>query len=221
MTISALKRNKTLQIFTIFLRYLIGAAFVFASIVKILGQRFTTNSGADSPINSAWHFFETMYASGLYWNFIGWSQLLVGLLLMTQRWSTFGAVAFLPIIMNVFVITISYEFAGTPAITFLMLLANIFLLVWDWNKLKLLFISNNFDYRDDNPPFSKLNTWAFLGIFYFLLVLVIRFGTSYLVRIDGFNAFYFMFTCFGLAVFIGLFLIVYELRRTKRYHKKP
>ncbi len=217
MTISSLKRIKTLQIFTIFLRYLIGAAFVFASVVKIQGLRFTSDSGAGSPINSAWHFFETIYASGLYWKFIGWGQLLAGLILMTQRWSTFGAVLFLPIVTNIFVITVSYEFAGTPLITFLMLLANLYLLLWDWNKLKFLFSNNNFDFRDDNPPFSKLNTWAFLGIFYFFLVLIMRFGSGYLVKTGGLNPFYFMLTCFGLAVLIGLILIIFELRRTKRY----
>jgi hypothetical protein len=217
MTISSLKRIKTLQIFTIFLRYLIGSAFVFASIVKIQGLRFTSDSGAGSPINSAWHFFETMYASGLYWKFIGWGQLVAGLILMTQRWSTFGAVLFLPIITNIFIITLSYEFAGTPLITFLMLLANLYLLIWDWNKLKFLFSNNNFDFRDDNPPFSKLNTWAFLGIFYFFLVLIMRFCSEYLVKNGRFNPFYFLLTCFGLAVVIGLILIIYELRRTKRY----
>jgi hypothetical protein len=158
MTISNLKKNTTLQIFTIFLRFLIGAAFVFASIVKIQGLRFTSDSGAGNPINSAWHFFETMYQSGIYWKLIGWGQLLAGLILMTQRWITIGAVLFLPIITNIFFITISYEFAGTPIITFLMLLANLYLLVWDWNKLKLLFSNHNFEFRDDNPPFSKLNT---------------------------------------------------------------
>jgi hypothetical protein len=217
MTISGLKRMKTIQIFTIFLRYLIGSAFVFASIVKIQGMRFTSDSGAASPINSAWHFFETMYASGLYWKFIGWGQLAAGLILMTQRWSTFGAVLFFPIITNIFIITLSYEFAGTPFITFLMLLANIFLLIWDWNKLKILFSNQNFEFREDNPPFSKLNTWAFLGIFYFFLVLIMRFGSEYLVKSGRFNSFYFILSCLSLAFVIGLILIIFELRRTKRY----
>jgi hypothetical protein len=158
-----------------------------------------------------------MYASGLYWKFIGWGQLMAGLILMTQRWSTFGAVLFFPIITNIFIITLSYEFAGTPLITFLMLLANLYLLLWDWNKLKFLFSNNNFDFRDDNPPFSKLNTWAFLGIFYFFLVLIMRFGSEYLVKNGIFNPYNFLFTSFGLAVVIGLILIIYELRRTKRY----
>ena len=42
---SSLKNKVWLQIFIIYTRYLIGSAFVFASIVKIKGNRFTTDSG--------------------------------------------------------------------------------------------------------------------------------------------------------------------------------
>uniref|UniRef100_UPI0035CBD39B hypothetical protein n=1 Tax=uncultured Nostoc sp. TaxID=340711 RepID=UPI0035CBD39B len=138
MILEKLKRLTTIQLFTIYLRYLLGTAFVFASIVKIQGQRFTTNSGSGAPINESWHLFETLYQSGLYWQFIGWGQCLAGFLLMTQLFSTLGAVLFLPIMLNIFVITISYYFAATPIITFLMLLANIYLLIWDWPRLSVV-----------------------------------------------------------------------------------
>ena len=70
--------------------------------------------GADEPIDSAWHMFETLYRSGLWWKFLGLGQIIAGLLLMTQRFSKLGALMFLPIIANVFVITVSYDFRGTP-----------------------------------------------------------------------------------------------------------
>ena len=133
-----IKKNIWAQLFIVYTRYLIGGAFVFASIVKIMGNRFTAESGADNPIDSAWHFFETMYASGLYWKFIGVAQLLAGFLLLTQRYAKLGALVNLPIIANVFVITLSYYFAYTPVITGLMFLANIILIIWDWNELKVL-----------------------------------------------------------------------------------
>lgn len=83
----AIKRKILPQIIIIYTRYLIGGTFVFASLIKIKGTRFTSVSGESNPINSAWHFFETMYQSGLYWKFIGVCQLLAGFLLMTQRFS--------------------------------------------------------------------------------------------------------------------------------------
>ena len=164
------------QLFIIYLRYIIGFAFVFASIVKIQGLRFTTDSGAENPINTAWHFFETMYQSGLYWKFLGLSQLLAGLILMTQKYAKLGALLFLPIIANVFIITISYDFRGTPVITGLMLLANFILIAWDWNTLKILV--------NKKPSFqSKLrlendSLWTILGILFFVLTIAAKIFAS-------------------------------------------
>jgi len=125
-------------LFVIYTRYALGGAIVFASIIKIKGNRFTTNSGEDYPVNSAWHMFETLYQSGLFWEFIGWSQLVVGVLLMTQKWAKLGALLCFPITLNIFIITLSYYFAYTPVITGMMLLANLLLLAWDWQELKSL-----------------------------------------------------------------------------------
>jgi len=58
--------------------YLLGGAFVFASLIKIKGKRSTLMSGEAEPLNSALHFFATMYQSGMYWKFIGLGQLLAG-----------------------------------------------------------------------------------------------------------------------------------------------
>ncbi|MBO6534282.1 MAG: DoxX family protein [Muricauda sp.] len=135
---NGLKEKIVPQILIIYIRYLLGGAFVFASLIKIKGLRFTSESGALEPIGSAWHFFETMYQSGLYWKFIGMAQLIAGFLLMTQRFSKLGALINLPIILNVFIITLSYYFAYTPVITGSMLVANLLLIIWEWNEIKIL-----------------------------------------------------------------------------------
>lgn len=124
------------RLFVIYLRYLIGFAFIFASIIKIKGERFTSIP----PTEPVGYFFEAMYQSGFYWNFLGWAQLIAGSLLMSQRFSTIGALAFFPIILNICLITISIDFgSGTPVITTLMLLGTIFLILWDYKKLRILF----------------------------------------------------------------------------------
>lgn len=164
-------KNKLLpQLFIIYTRYLIGFAFVFASIKKIQGMRFTTESGAENPINTAWHFFETLYQSGIYWKFLGIGQLIAGILLMTQRYAKLGAVAFFAIITNVFVITISYDFRGTPIITGLMLLANILLLIWDWDTLKVLF-----NKEPNFPSQNRLESepiWIYIGVSFLILTII-------------------------------------------------
>jgi hypothetical protein len=63
---------------------------------------------------------------------------------MTQLYAGLGAVVMFPIVIKIFIITISYYFAGTPVITGLLLLANIFLILWDYQKLLPLLQPNNF-----------------------------------------------------------------------------
>lgn len=193
------------QVCIIYLRYLIGFAFVFASIVKIQGLRFTAESGATNPINSAWHFFETLYQSGLYWKFLGIGQLIAGFLLLTQRYAKLGAVLFFPIIANIFVITISYDFRGTPLITGSMLLANILLILWDWDSLRVLLnkpAKISYQKRLEND-----SLWITLGFVFFVLTVTAKFLVS------GSNV---VFLFVGLFV-LGIVGFIIGYQRKKRY----
>jgi hypothetical protein len=129
------KQKTFLQIFTIYLRYLIGGAFIIAAIGmgKLNGSSNLLNS-MSTPIQNLepiQQFFRVMSESGLYWKFIGWTQIVAGVLLMSQRLAKLGTLMFFGMVLNIFVITISYEFKGTPIVTGLMLLATTYLLVWD------------------------------------------------------------------------------------------
>jgi len=195
------------QIFIIYTRYLIGGAFVFASLIKIKGNRFTSDSGAENPINSAWHFFETMYESGLYWKFIGVSQLIAGFLLMTQRYSKLGALVNFPIVLNIFIITLSYYFAFTPVVTGLMLLANLVLILWDWNELKVLF--NLTPLIDKAKRLERFKVWEVTGLILFTFTFLYR------ALIDKYNIGYWFVTCLIIGI-SGLFIGLYSYRKSKR-----
>jgi len=197
-----LKDKIWLQLIVIYTRYLIGGAFVFASIIKIKGQRFTSKSGAAEPINSAFHFFETMYASGLYWIFLGLGQLLAGFLLMTQRYSKLGDLGNLPIILNVFVITISYSFGLTPIIVALMLLANIGLIVWEWDELKSLII---LPFLRKAKTIENYPIWEITGYFLFAFTFVYR------ILIDQYDSFFWMLICF----LIGIAGLIFGLKQIR------
>ena len=197
------------QLFIIYTRYLIGGAFVFASVIKIKGHRFTSVSGEDAAINTAWHFFETMYQSGLYWNFIGVGQLISGLLLMTQRYAKLGALLNFPIILNIFVVTISYNFAGTPLITGFMLLANISLILWDYNTFRVLW--NQKPIAEDTSRIEFHPLWSYLGIILFL------FTFSYRWMYNQYNLFVWFGFCFVAGIIgavIGL-RVFYKRKRIK------
>ncbi|WP_223606197.1 DoxX family protein [Chryseobacterium sp. OSA05B] len=135
MTFEKLRTNKLNQWIIIHLRYLVGFAFFPSGMTKLLGNRFTVLS-TDTPIGA---FFEAMYQTGFYWNFLGLSQLVAGILLMTQRFALLGALMFLAILTNIWIITISLSFTGTWVITSLMMIAVTVLLIWDHHKLMPIF----------------------------------------------------------------------------------
>lgn len=149
----------------ILLRYLIGFAFIPSGLTKLAGQRFTRLS-TDNPVGA---YFEAMYQTGWYWNFLGAAQLVAAFLLMTQRYATLGAVLFFTIIVNIWAITVSIGFSGTWIITTLMLLATLLLLLWDWEKIRVLLIAEGQSVPavTSVQHYQPLKAWSWLGLFLF------------------------------------------------------
>ncbi len=133
--LARIKGNRYWRWFTWTTRVLLAIGFMPSGLTKALGNRFTSLS-LDTTVG---FFFEALYRSGFYWNFLGICQLSAALLLLIPRTATIGALIYFPIILNIFVITVAMHFRGTPIITGLMLLANIYLLCWDLDRLKGLF----------------------------------------------------------------------------------
>lgn len=175
------KQRTVLQIFTVYLRYLIGGGFIIAAfgMGKFSGQQLAI-SHAGAPIETLeplQQFFRVMATSGLYWQFIGLTQVIGGGLLMTQRFAKLGAVIFFGLILNIFVITVSYSFRGTPVVTGLMLLATTWLLFWDLNSFQFLFRSPE---EENLIPFKKLRIaddtfWIGLGTLMFVTIVALAF----------------------------------------------
>ncbi len=213
MLLANLKNSVFIQVFIIYTRYLIGASFVFASVVKIKGERFMTDMNMinGSPVHSLGHMFETLYQSGLYWKFIGVSQLIAAFLLMTQRFSKLGALSFFPIILNIFFITTSYEFAGTIYITSLMLLANVILLIWDWEELKTLFNIYPSEIINKNR-FEKMKIWELCGLTLFAFTAI---GRSFVINFV--NLMIWIIGCLTIGI---IFLIIGVRRNNKLTHKQ-
>lgn len=134
---AAVTRNKWLQLFTAFTRLLLAFGFIPPSIKKILGQPFTVLPDS----NPVGHYFNALYQTGFYYEFIGWGQLFAAVLLLFPRTAHLGALMFFPIILNIAVLTSSVGFAGTNYITALMLLAATYLVCWDYDRLKAIFFS--------------------------------------------------------------------------------
>ena len=159
--------------FTLFTRILLAAGFIPTGMVKLLGQRFTTLPDT-TPIGA---FFESMYQTGLFWNFIGAVQVVAGVLLLIPRHAHLGALLFLPVIASINVINVALGFGLTTVITALMLLAALYLCCWDYDRFRSLFTTRPFEPRHRIPTLT-LDRWERLGFFVFSMALLAFFGST-------------------------------------------
>ena len=134
---AAVVGNGWAQLFTAFTRIILAIGFIPPSIPKIMNVPFTTLPDS----NPVGHYFNALYHTGFYYQFIGWGQIFAAVLLLFPRTAHFGALMFFPIIVNITVLTNSVGFVGTKYITILMLLACTYLLAWEYDRLKPLFFS--------------------------------------------------------------------------------
>lgn len=149
----AFTRRWWTQLFTAFTRVLLAVGFIPPSYTKIIHQPFTVLPDSH-PVG---HYFNALYQTGFYYEFIGWGQMIAAILLLIPRTAHIGALLFLPIIANIAVLTASVGFAGTWIITIFMSLAALYLVAWEYDRLKpIIFYS-----REDSP---RIFTFQFIKI---------------------------------------------------------
>jgi uncharacterized membrane protein YphA (DoxX/SURF4 family) len=168
--------------FTLFTRILLAAAFIPTGMVKVLGRRFTVIS-PDDPIGA---FFEAMYQTGLFWNFIGAVQVIAGVLLLIPRLAHIGAALFVPVVVNIFVITIALDFRGTPVVVGLMLLAVTYLCAWDYDRFRGLLTTSEFA-PEHRPARLRLDPLERVGFLVFAAALLSFFLMTRGLALRGFG----------------------------------
>lgn len=129
---AAVTRRWWTQLFAAFTRCIIAVGFIPPSIPKILGKPFTVLPDSH-PVG---HYFNALLKTGFYYEFIGWAQLIAAILLLIPRTSHIGALLFFPIIVNIAILTASVGFAGTWVITLFMSIAGLFMVAWEYDRLK-------------------------------------------------------------------------------------
>jgi hypothetical protein len=132
-----------------------------------MGERFT----GLSPNHPLGHYFDALHLTGYYYTFIGVGQLIAALLLLIPRTALLGAILYFPIMLNICVLTYATRFEGTRIAT-LMLLANLFLLVWDYERLKHILPFSRHD-RDHLVTENKKFPFLFFAFVFATAALVI------------------------------------------------
>ena len=133
------RRNKWLGYFAIFNRIALAAGFLPSGLQKVIGERFTVLA-VNHPMGN---FLEAFYHTGYYYTFVGLMQVTAAILLLIPRTATLGAVIYFPIILNICVLSQAVRFDGSQVTSPLMVLAVLYLLCWDYHKLKFIFPFNH------------------------------------------------------------------------------
>ncbi|MCT8340310.1 DoxX family protein [Flavobacteriaceae bacterium TK19130] len=126
------RRNKWLQYFAIFNRFALALGFLPSGMQKVLGFRFTA-----LPVNHPMgHYLDALFQTGYYYTTIGIFQVLAAILLNIPRTATLGAIIYFPIILNITILSLAVRFDGSLFSSPLMVLSCLFLLCWDYHKVK-------------------------------------------------------------------------------------
>jgi hypothetical protein len=179
------KNDKWFQGFAAFCRIALAVSFIPSGFVKIMGERFAEGLPSNNPLG---HYFDALYQTGYYYTFIGVVQVITGILLLFRRTSLLGNLMYFPVILNICVLTYATRFNGTR-LNAMMLLASLFLLIWDYDRLKHIL---PFKQSKRNPPvlgkpLGMRLRFVFLGASIAALAFIIV-GTSYLYEITPGNS---------------------------------
>ncbi|MDQ3063289.1 MAG: DoxX family protein [Acidobacteriota bacterium] len=132
---SQAKKNRWLWLFSIFCRLALAAGFIPSGMVKIMDERFASGLSVNHPMGS---YLEALHHTGYYYTFIGVVQVTAAILLLIPRTVTLGAFLYFPIILNICILTYALRFDGSLFTAPLMVLANLYLLGWNYEKWKYI-----------------------------------------------------------------------------------
>lgn len=197
---SSITGRRYFQLFTVFTRCILALGFIPPSIPKIMHRPFTVLPESN-PVGA---YFSALYNTGFYYEFIGWSQIIAALLLLFPRTAHLGAAMFLPIIVNIAVLTCSVGFAGTWLLTILMSLAALWLNAWEYDRYKPLI------FRDRAAGTMPLPLqWIVVPLFFALGGAGMAF-IWWLIRLGNFSNYFNIGLGLAIAgVFVGLIVTLH------------
>ena len=155
-----IKSNRWYWYFSIFCRLILSIGFFTAGMVKIMDERFASGLSDLHPMGS---YLEALYHTGYYYTFIGIAQVVSALLLLIPRTVVLGALLYFPIIINIWILSFAVRFEGSFISSPLMVLANLYVLAWHYDKLKYILPFKKFpDFEIIERPKKLSNKFPWL-----------------------------------------------------------
>ncbi|MEI9946447.1 MAG: DoxX family protein [Chitinophagaceae bacterium] len=175
------KHNKWMRYFTILNRIGLAIGFLPSGFVKIAEERFTALS-VNHPMGN---YLEALHRTGWYYPFIGVMQVTAAILLLIPRTAILGALIYFPIILNIAILSFAVRFDGSLFSAPLMILSNLYLLCWEYDKLKFILPFNHHKNIEPAKPVVASNKFPirfFSGVFVTVVLLELLLFNMYTVR---------------------------------------
>lgn len=128
-------------------------------MVKIVGERFASGLAEIHPMGA---YLEALHHTGYYYTFIGIAQVIAAIFLLIPRTVLLGALLYFPIIVNIWVLSFAVRFEGSLVTSPLMVCANLYLLVWNYDRLKFILPLKNLTYVKFQKPKKYETKFPFL-----------------------------------------------------------
>ncbi len=126
---------KTKDFYALLIRLFLGYIFASAGLCKLTDGQF------GQLIGPPWLIKElAQYDLELFGQFIAFSQVLVGMMVMSQRYSVLGLIMLVPVNVSILMVTISQNWKGTPYVDAVFVALNILALLYEWKSLKFLLL---------------------------------------------------------------------------------
>ncbi|WP_235817836.1 DoxX family protein [Formosa haliotis] len=140
-----------------------------------MGERFASGLSVLHPMGA---YLEALHHTGYYYTCIGYAQVLAAVLLLIPRTVTLGALLYFPIIVNIWILSFAVRFEGSLVTSPLMVLANLFLLVWHYDRMQYILPFKHYSNRGVFQK-PKLYTKKFPIIFFSGVLLCIVITIAY------------------------------------------
>jgi hypothetical protein len=132
------KQNRWLRYFAVFNRLALAAGFCRQVSLKLL----VSDLPAHYRLIIDGSLFSSLTQTGYYYTFIGIAPVTAAILLLIPGTALPDALIYFPIILNIGILSFAVRFEGSQFTSPLMVLANLYLLCWNYDKLKCIFPGN-------------------------------------------------------------------------------
>ena len=182
------RQNLWHKLFYLFCRLSLALGFIAAGYVKIIGERFASGLSVKHPMGA---YLDALFYTGFYYPFIGIIQIIAGIFLTIPRTTILGALLYFPIIINICVLSWAVRFEGSLFTSTLMVLANLYILIYNYDRLKFILPIKNdrLHYTNIQPKkYKKKFPIKFFGAV-FLIVIGTLFTTNNLFELVPRNSY--------------------------------